>query len=153
MSVTLAHHNSVSRTVLLYVEPFSRALISFFKNGSQATLPASVIHEMYMQFLLHFLDNSKGCVVLYPVTCLLHLLLWKHGLTTWACYWWWLQGMGTISLFQLYTAEDIFSGWVVLMWDGNNFVLERLKSICQWYCQDSNLCRTDWRTALLVTMT
>ena len=41
MSVTLAYPNSVSRTVLHYVEAFSRALISFFKNGSQATLAYS----------------------------------------------------------------------------------------------------------------
>ena len=33
-----------------------------------------------------------------------------------------------INLFQLYTTEDIFSqGWIVLMWDGNNFAFGRIE--------------------------
>ena len=40
----------------------------------------------------------------------------------------------TTTPFQLYTTDDIFSlGWIVLMWDGNNFAFGRIKLHLQWY--------------------
>ena len=123
MSVTLA------KTVLFYIEPFpERWYLSLTRVPSRTCIFQLRSYWGCICNFLHSLKNSKGCVVLYPTICLLQLLSWKMGCPLVLVTDGNPKVWEAINLFQLYTTEDIFSqGWIVLMWDGNNFAFGRIE--------------------------
>ena len=115
--------------MLFYTEPFPEHwYLSLTRVPSRTCIFQLRSYWGCICNFLHSLNNSKGCVVLYPTICLLQLLSWKMGCPLVLVTDGNPKVWEAINLFQLYTTEDIFSqGWIVLMWDGNNFAFGRIE--------------------------
>ena len=106
----------MSRTVLLYVEPFPGHWHLSLKMGPTPHLhiPALVVLGMYMQFLLRSLDNSKGCIVPSDLFALAAVReTWADHLSLLLMV---TPRYGELSTCSNYTPQKTFSlGWVVPM--------------------------------------